>query len=135
VSRPSKKAATKKPADKPYDEDGNLIRRMEEQIFHAEDRDEGDEDTGEDVSERTVSIALETDGRLSMQAFERDSSPRMNGDRDEEEVRVAITVPTHAVGRLAYALARERFKGEWNGEKDFRTFCEANDIPFEDDES
>lgn len=145
MSRPAKKAAKKavakktatrkKLADKPYDEDGHLLRRMEEQIFHAEDREGGDEDAGEEVSERVVSIALETDGQLAIEAFERDLRPRMHGDRDEEEFRNTLTVPAHAVGRLAYALARDRFKGEWSGEDAFRTFCIANDIPFEDEES
>lgn len=141
MRKPAKKAATKKPAarkkstDRPWDEDGNLLRRMKERIFHAEDREEGDEDTGHDVSERSVSIALDPDGRLMVEAFDRDLRARMHGDRDGEEVRATITVPAHAVGRLAYALACERFKGEWSGDEHFRTFCIANDIPFDDEES
>ena len=59
----------------------------------------------------------------------------MHGDRDEEEFRLSVTVQPHAVARLAYELVREKFGGEWNGEKDFAAFCADRDIPVEEDGS
>lgn len=135
-----KKSAGKKPAatkaiKRAWDEDGRLTSRLEAQLFHAEDRDEGEDDDGEVVSERTVSAALDPDGTLIVSSFERDLSTRIHGDGDEEEFRLSIAVPPHAVARLAYELVREKFGGEWSGEKDFAAFCADHDIPVDEDES
>ena len=136
----SRNTSAKCAAEPAWDEDGRLIRRVESELFHAEDREAGeDEDNedeaSEDVSERRVSAALDPDGTLTVSSFERDLRARLHGDRDEEEFHRRVVVPEHAIARLAYELVRDRFRNDWRGDEAFASFCTERDIPFDDDQS
>ncbi len=145
MKEPASRNKFAKRAEPAWDEDGRLITRLESELFHAEDREEGeDEDSedgasedgaSEDVSERRVSAALDPDGTLTVSSFERDLRARRHGDRDEEEFHRRVVVAEHAVARLAYELVRDRFGNDWRGDEAFASFCAERDIPFDDDQS
>jgi hypothetical protein len=76
---------------------------------------------------RRVTLAMESDGALTLNALELGAGPGAEWGLDEEEV--SLSVPPDQVGRLALALAAEILKGGKDSLNRLADICDRNDVP------
>ena len=76
---------------------------------------------------RRVTLAVEHDGAISLNAHEMGGGPGAEWGLDDEEV--TLSVAPDQVGRLAAALAAEFLKGGKDAVTRLSEICEANDVP------
>jgi len=75
---------------------------------------------------RRVTLAVESDGAISLNAHEFGAGPAAAWLDDEE---VTLSVSPDQVGRLALALATEILKGGHGALERLAEICETNDVP------
>lgn len=75
---------------------------------------------------RRVTLALDPDGSVILNALDLGAGAGAEWGLDEEEV--SLSVPPEQVGRLALALAAEILKGGKDAVKQLAAICEANDV-------
>ena len=75
---------------------------------------------------RSVWLNVGNDGTIRMDTH--DMGPTVERVWDHEDYEFSVEVPAFAVGRLAFALLREKFVGNLFGVSDFRNFCQEHGI-------
>jgi hypothetical protein len=75
---------------------------------------------------RRVTLAVEPDGAITLNALDLGAGPGAEWGLDEEEL--SLSVPPEQVGRLALALAAEVLKGGEDAVQRLAKICEANDV-------
>ena len=71
-------------------------------------------------------LTLRADG--SIEFFSHDIGPGVEEAFGRDEYECGATVPPSAVGRLAFALLRDKFAGRLNAVHEFRDFCKERGI-------
>jgi len=75
----------------------------------------------QDQDYSSVQLYLDNDGAIQM--FGYDSGPGVQAFFCKDDYECWVTVPPAAVGRLAFALLKEKFTGNLSAVHDLRDFC------------
>ena len=79
-----------------------------------------------DRDHSSVQLYLDNDGAIQM--FSYDSGPGVQAFFGKDDHECWVTVPPAAVGRLAFALLKEKFTGKLSAVHDLRDFCREHRI-------
>jgi hypothetical protein len=80
---------------------------------------------------RSVSLALEDDGTIKMDA--QDIGPSVTEFWGDDDYEFSVRVRPAALPRLAFELLREKFSGQLGAVDAFRDWCKTHEIQHEFD--
>ena len=77
----------------------------------------------------SVRLYLDPDGTIRMEGH--DMGPNVEKFFDHDDYEYDTIVPSSAVGRLAFALLKDRFRENLNAVHELREFCKENRIHYD----
>ena len=78
------------------------------------------------VESRYISLAITDDGSIRMDGG--DWGPTAESFWGSDEYEFWVIIPTEAVGKLAFALLRDRFSGRTDAVDELREYCKERGI-------
>ena len=75
----------------------------------------------------SVRLYLESDGTIRIDG--QDMGPNVKAFWDHDDYEYMVSVPSSAVGKLAFELLRDKFKGKLRAVEELRAFCNEHQIP------
>jgi hypothetical protein len=92
--------------------------------MHDIERTKIAQETG--VESRYISLAIRDDGSIRMDGA--DWGPTAEQFWGSDEYEFWVTVPSHAVAKLAFVLLQDKFTGRAEAVSEFRDFCKQHDV-------
>ncbi len=78
---------------------------------------------------RSIRLSINNDGTIRLEC--QDMGPTVRKVWDEDEYEFSVTVPSRALGKLAFALLCEKYIGQNGSVDDLRSFCEKKQVEHE----